>query len=350
MTGVDVPKQVLLLHNHDNTWTEADLIEVAEENRRLMAGLRAHGYHVEDVKVYDSVARSIQAGGYLPEDWLIFNWCEGYADRPWDYDGVVEELEQLRFVYTGAGPWALRISRDKGLVRRLLAEVGVTLPIGAVAQHPSDLQWHLFPAIVKPLNQHGSYGINRESIVEDERQLRDRVEYVGDTFQSPALIEEYIDGPEFHVTVWGNTLPEVLPAVQIEYDQPVDRHDQIYTYEAKFNEDSAAMKQLRFLCPAMMENDTRAAIQSNSLRAYQALKCRDYGRIDVRVRDGQAYVIDVNANADINSESIILMAVEAAGLNYNGMLAQIVRFAAERWAAAPRSVLAAPPQVFALRS
>lgn len=350
MAGVNVPKQVLLLHNHDNTWTDADLIEVAEENRRLMVGLRAHGYQVEDVKVYDSVARSIRVGGYLPEDWLIFNWCEGYADRPWDYDGVAEELEQLRFVYTGAGPWALRISRDKWLVRRLLAEAGVTLPIGEVARTTSDLHWDLFPAIVKPMNQHGSYGISRESIVEDERQLRQQVEYVRDTFQAPALIEEYIEGPEYHVTVWGNTPPEVLPAVQLGYINVNDRRDQIYTYDAKFDEQSAAMKQLRFLCPAMMETSTRAAIKSNSLRAYHALKCRDYARVDLRVRDGQAVVIDVNANADINSESIVLMAVEAAGLNYNGMVAQIVRFAAERWVAAPRSVLAARPQVFALRS
>ncbi len=111
------PTQILMLHNHDNTWTEADLIEVAEETRRLIAGLQAQGYQVEDVKVYDSVTRAIRAKGYTPEGWLIFNWCEGYADRPWDYDGVAEELEQLQFVYTGSGPWALRVSRDKWLVR-----------------------------------------------------------------------------------------------------------------------------------------------------------------------------------------------------------------------------------------
>jgi D-alanine-D-alanine ligase len=173
---------------------------------------------------------------------------------------------------------------------------------------------------------------------------------VADTFQSPALIEEYIDGPEFHVTVWGNTPPEVLPAVQIEYSEAGDVRDQIYTYAAKFDEQSAAMKRLRFLCPAMLENQTRAAIRSNSLRAYQVLQCRDYARIDLRVRDGQAYVIDVNANADINSESIVLMAVEAAGMNYNKMVTEIVRFAAERWAAAPRSILATPPELLALRS
>src|SRR5512135_2097726 len=87
------PPRVLLLHNHDNTWAPADLIEVEEENQRVMKALRARGYEVADLKVYDSVTRVIETAGFKPREWLVFNWCEGYADRPWDYAGVTEELE-----------------------------------------------------------------------------------------------------------------------------------------------------------------------------------------------------------------------------------------------------------------
>lgn len=320
-----------MLHNHDNTWTEADLIEVAEENQKLMAGLRANGYTVEDLKVTNSVAEVVRARNVDPREWLIFNWCEGYADRPWDYDGVTEELEQLQFVYTGSGPWGLRVSRDKWLVRRLLAEAGTPLPLGGLMRTGTDVNWNLYPAIVKPVNQHASYGISREAIVENEHELKRRVEYVHETFQSAALIEEFIDGPEFHVLVWGNTPPTVLPAVQLEYGHAADWHDRLYTYEAKFDEYSAAMKKIRFLCPAMMEPRTRLSIESATLQAYRTLGCRDYARIDVRVREGQAYVIDVNANPDISSFSVAVMAAEAAGYHYDQMVTQIVRFAAERW-------------------
>ncbi len=337
-----VPTQILMLHNHDNTWTEADLIEVAEENQKLMAGLRANGYHVKDLKVTNSVAEVVRSRGVDPREWLIFNWCEGYADRPWDYDGVTEELEQLQFVYTGSGPWALRVSRDKWLVRRLLAEAGAPLPLGGLMRTATDVDWNVYPAIVKPVNQHASYGISREAIVENERELRQRVEYVRETFQSAAVIEEFIDGPEFHVLVWGNTPPTILPAVQLEYGHAADWHDRLYTYEAKFDEHSAAMQQIRFLCPAMMEPRTRRSIEAATLQAYRTLCCRDYARVDVRVRDGQAYVIDVNPNPDISSFSMSVMAAEAAGFNYNQMVTQIVRFAAERWSVRRPMLVPAP--------
>lgn len=339
-----IPTRVLMLHNHDNTWTAADLIEVAEENQKLMDGLRANGYHVEDVKVFESVATAVRARGYDPDEWLVFNWCEGYVDRPWEYDGVAEELEQLQFEYTGSGPWTLRVSRDKWLVRRMLAEAGVPLAFGALARTATDIKWNVFPAIVKPVNQHASYGISREAIVEDERQLRQRVEYVRDTFQSAALIEEFIDGPEYHVAVWGNTPPTVLPAVQLAYNHLADWRDRIYTYEAKFDEHSAAMAQIRFLCPAMLEPRTRRSIKFAALQASRTLRCRDYARLDLRVRNGQAYVVDVNANPDISSFSVTAMAAQAAGMDYTEMVTQIVRFAGERWARTRRPIRLPTPQ------
>jgi len=325
------PQRVLLLHNHDNTWTPADLIEVEEENQRVMAALRARGYEVADVKVYDSVTKAVQAAGFKARDWLVFNWCEGYADRPWDYAGVTEELEDLQFAYTGCGPWTLRVSQDKHLTRKLAAECGVPLPLGMVARRPTGLRWENYPAIVKPINQHGSYGIDEAAIVDNDRELRQRVEYVQETFDSPALIEEFIDGDEYQVTVWGNGLAEVLPAVQLAFGGQQIPREQIFTSALKFDEDALIRHRLRFLCPAMMTDIARRRIRVACLQAYRALHCRDYARLDIRLRGDQPYVIDVNPNPDINSESIVTMAAQAAGLDYEAMIAQIVDFAAERW-------------------
>jgi D-alanine-D-alanine ligase len=331
MSFATVPAKVLLLHNHDNSWTADDLLEVAEETRLLMAGLRANGYHVEEAKVYDSVADALHGRGYDPNEWLIFNWCEGYADRPWDYDMVVEELEKLKFIYTGSGVWSLRISRDKWQVRRLLAEAGVPIPFGAVARNLTTIPWACYPAIVKPINQHASYGIDRDAVVYDERHLRQRVEFVLDTFHAPALIEEFVDGREFQVTVWGNTPPAVLPAGELDFSAFVDPRDRIYTYQAKFDYAAPDTQHVRFLCPAMLEVGARQQLELACLQAYRALRCRDYARIDLRLRDGQPCVIDINANPDINSGSVLVMAAQAAGMLYDDMVTQIVRFAAERW-------------------
>ena len=137
----------------------------------------------------------------------MFNWCEGYADRPWDYAGVVDELEHLKYAYTGSTPWTLRMTQDKrtdavAAAQRRCADPAWERRPGAA----HGLPWSTYPAIVKPVNQHGSYGIDEHAVVENDRQLQQRVEYVLDTFKCPALIEEFIAGRELQVTVLGNAV------------------------------------------------------------------------------------------------------------------------------------------------
>ena len=93
--------QVILLYNHDNAWTPEDARFAAEDRRKAMSALTNFGYHVLDVKVYDSVTEALRPFRFDPREWLVFNWCEGYADRPWDYAEVTTELDQLGFTYTG---------------------------------------------------------------------------------------------------------------------------------------------------------------------------------------------------------------------------------------------------------
>jgi D-alanine-D-alanine ligase len=133
------------------------------------------------------------------------------------------------------------------------------------------------------------------------------------------------------VTVWGNTPPVVLPTGELDFSAFADLRDRIYTYQAKFDYASPGIQHIRFLCPAMMEARVRQQLELACLQAYRALRCRDYARIDLRLRDGQPCVIDINANPDLNSGSVVVMAAQAAGMLYDDMVTQIVRFAAERW-------------------
>jgi hypothetical protein len=94
--------QVILLYNHDNAWTPEDARFAATDRCTAMSALTNFGYEVRDVKVYDSVTEALRPFHFDPREWLVFNWCEGYADRPWDYAEVTTELDQLGFTYTGA--------------------------------------------------------------------------------------------------------------------------------------------------------------------------------------------------------------------------------------------------------
>ena len=327
---VDDRLRVVVLHNHDNSWDADDIQEAIDELRGMTTALANHGCEVRTAKVYHSVREVLDTSDCDPRQWLVFNWCEGYADRPWDYAGVTDELEQMQYVYTGASSWTLRMTEDKQVSRDLLLQAGVPMPVGRVAHSLNDLTWDIYPAIVKPINQHGSYGIDRDAVVRDEHELRRRIEYVRDTFHSAALVEEFIEGREFHVTVWGNDQTVVLPAVEIVYDSIADPRDQVMTFDLKFDMTAVLEQRLRFICPTMLTPTARQRLKTACAQAYRALRNRDYARLDVRMRGEDAYVIDVNPNPDINSESMMTMAVQAEGLSHAEMIMQIVDFAAER--------------------
>jgi D-alanine-D-alanine ligase len=327
---MSMKSKIILLHNHDNTWTPEDLIEVAEDNRIVLDALRAAGYEVTDAKVYDSVERALIEKNCDPREWTVFNWCEGYADRPWDYAGVVDELEQLGYVFTGATPWTLRATQDKRTTRTLLRDAGVPIPLGLEADRADALPWSTYPAIVKPINQHGSYGIDAQAVVDNDLHLRQRVAYVLETFKCPALIEEFIAGRELQVTVWGNASAVPLPAVELVFWDQDEAGKQIYTYDMKYSHDVWSSHGLQFICPPMLTVPAWQNVQTACVQAYRAVQGRDYARLDVRLRDDDAYVVDVNPNPDINCESAVTMSAEKSGLTYAEFVVRIAELAVER--------------------
>jgi D-alanine-D-alanine ligase len=325
--------KVVVLHNHDNNWTPEARLEAERDRRTALEALLKFGYETTDVQVYDSVTEALRPRRLDPHEWIVFNWCEGYADRPWDYDGVTEELDRLGFIYTGAATWSHRVSADKGQVQAVLRAGGVSLPRGRVLRPAANPDWSIFPAIVKPLNQHGSCGIDHQAVVRDRQQLRERLEHVMEKYHAPAVVEEFIAGREFQVSVWGDRRTEVLPEVELAFGSEPGWEERIYTYEMKFDRDGPLHHNAGFVCPSMLTPQLRAKLGRVCRAAYRAMRCRDYARIDLRVRGDRVYVVDVNPNPDINSESLLVIAASVVGLSYDEVIARITEFAVERWRA-----------------
>ncbi len=325
--------KVVVLHNYDNDWTPDMQLDAERDHAAALAALRQFGYETTDVQVFDSVTDVLRPRHLDPREWVVFNWCEGYADRPWAYDEVTEELDRLGYIYTGADTWSHRISADKGRVQALLRDSGVSIPQGSVLSPADELDWSIFPAIVKPLNQHGSYGIDQGSVVHDRAQLRERLAQVQEMYHVPAVVEEFIAGREFQVSVWGNKRVEVLPEVELAFGTKAGWEQRIYTREMKFDHEGPLYHDAGFVCPSMLTPGQRARIGRVCRAAYRAMRCRDYARIDLRVRNDRAYVVDVNPNPDINSESLLVIAAGVVGLSYEEVIARITEFAVERWRA-----------------
>ncbi|MFN8598639.1 MAG: hypothetical protein U0559_20940 [Anaerolineae bacterium] len=326
------PARILILSNDDNTWTPRDYEEVDLEIARMQNGLIDNGFQTEVFTVRYSVINELGRSPYFPADeWLVFNWCEQYYDRPWTDAEITGELEQLGYTFTGAGSAQMRFSMDKGLVREALLAAGVPMPIGQLYADDHVEDWAIFPAIVKPTNQHSSYGISRSSLVESSDELRRQVQWVLDEFGGAALVEEFVDGREIHAPLIGNRDMFALPLMEVDYSLFAEMRDRIYTNEAKFDKSNTPYYLTKFLCPAPLAARTYHTLIDIAAKAYRAGGCRDYGRVDLRIRDGQPVVLDVNPNADLSFESDHAIASKMLGWTYGELAARIVECALERW-------------------
>jgi D-alanine-D-alanine ligase len=198
--------------------------------------------------------------------------------------------------------------------------------------------WERFPAIVKPAFEHCSYGITREAVVQTPIEHAQRVRYILEHFQQPALVEDFIDGREFHVGVIANDPLQVLQPGEIIYSSFVDIHDRLCTYESNFDKTSLAY---RVTAPRMscdLSKIELRALNDVVARAYRAMACRDFARMDIRLRDGIFYILDVNPNAAIGPETSLVLGAGKMGYSYGQFGSLLVNLAVQRHPVLRRSI------------
>jgi D-alanine-D-alanine ligase len=164
----------------------------------------------------------------------------------------------------------------------------------------------------------------------NQPDLKNRISFILNKYSQPALVEDFIDGREFHVAVWGNEKITVLPAAEMDFSCFGKMQDRLCTYEAKFIPGSQHYEEIKTLLPAPLTNSEKKEMEKVCSDAYRATGCRDYARMDIRLRDNVFYVLDVNPNADISSDASMACAAEADGISYAQMGSLIVRMAARR--------------------
>lgn len=320
---------VLLIYDVDPAWTSEERELADRETRRLSHAMRRRGHSVRMLPVTDPDFTGALAT-YDPGRFVVFNWCDGVPGVARSEAMVAEALENLRFTYTGATPEALELSCDKARVKRILESHDLPTPRWQLFTSANDRGWDCFPAIVKPAREHCSYGVDAGAVVSSPAELRSRVGYVLKTFRQPALVEDFIDGREFHVPLWGNEEVEMLPPVEMDFSCCDNIGERLCSYDAKFDPSSDAYKKIKSYVPARISPAEMAELESVCKGAYRVLGCRDYGRIDIRLRDGIFYVLDVNPNADVTVDASIAVAAAKAGYCYGAMGSRVLEFATQR--------------------
>jgi D-alanine-D-alanine ligase len=227
-------------------------------------------------------------------------------------DGTVQgALELLGIPYTGSGVLASALAMDKWRTKLIWQALGIKTPrselLTADTNFSNTIKELGLPLIVKPSREGSTIGLTK---VTDLSQM---AKAYADAAQhdDAVLAEQFIAGQELTAAVLGG---QTLPLVRIEAASG------LYDYHAKY-----LANDTQYHCPAGLSAEAESAIQAESLRAYEAVDCRGWGRVDVILDErGEAWFLEVNTSPGMTDHSLVPMAARTAGIEYDELVLRIL--------------------------
>jgi KamA family protein/D-alanine--D-alanine ligase len=258
---------------------------------------------------------------------MVFNMSYG-IQGDCRYSHVPAMLEMAGIPYTGSSPLGHALGLDKVVTKILMRDAGVPTPnyrvMSGPGQQVDDLR---FPLIVKPRHESTSYGLH---FVRDHDELEKAVLDVVTQYQQDALVEEYIDGREACVGLLGNDPVELLPVVELDFE---DRQLQTLTWADKYHKTT---DEPRKICPAAMSREMIERLYELSLATFRACRCKDYARVDIRVDAfGNPFVLEINTMASLGAGGSFVLAAEKAGYSFQSLSRRILDIAHQRYFGRP---------------
>jgi D-alanine-D-alanine ligase len=319
----------LLPEDHPDYVSEIDILDNVGAVENV---LREGGYEVSRLGVLND-ARALIRGleEHAPD--AVVNLFEGTPDNNANELYAAGILEWLGISYTGCPFQTLTLARSKHQAKRLFHAEGLpTAPYMVVESGEIEACTLRYPCIVKPTQQDASVGVDQGSVVTDFEQLQARVRYLYEQFAQPVLIEEFIPGRE--ITVALVEMPEllVLPGTEVLFLCEQEDYWPILTYDAKWDVHSREFNETDYHFDAELTPQLQERMQDIARRAYQLLGCRDYARVDFRLResDEQLFVLEVNPNPEFAPDRGLANNLWAADITHEAFTLQLVANALAR--------------------
>jgi D-alanine-D-alanine ligase len=277
---------------------------------------------------------------------ICFNIAEGMGGDAREAQ-VPALLEMLHVPYTASRVLANALALDKTMTKRIWRDVG--LPTAAFQEFSTGdepLSPHLqFPLFVKPAREGTGMGMDGDSIVNNEEQLRKRVRWVVQTYRQPALVEDYLPGREFTIGVLGRAdaalysrRPELygpdgfhrFPVLEVEASRSITPG--VYGNLAKtLHYGDAGIPD--FICPADVTPELTQKLQDLAIRGHQALDALDVSRLDIRLDvAGEPRLIEINSLPGLSPGfSDLCVIAQAEGITYQELILEILYLGASRF-------------------
>src|SRR5512135_738596 len=262
---------------------------------------------------------------------ILINLVEGYYGRPQWEANVAGIFELLGLRFTGNAAKTLALCQDTFKAKAVLKAAGLPTPPAQLMHEGGEPLELRFPLIVKPNAEDASLGIYPDSVVRDEESLRRQVRRCLDNYKQPVLVEAFIDGREFNVSVMENGAIVPLPVSEIDFSAMPKDMPKILGYEAKWFEDNPLYQKTPPVCPAPIDEELRGRLQGLAAAAFRTMGCRDYARVDFRMDGkGRPFILEVNPNPDISTNAGYARALKAAGIEYAAFWGAMVGNALKR--------------------
>lgn len=282
---------------------------------RVAIALRHKNYEVKEIDVDEQLIEELQA--FAPD--IAYIALHGKYGE----DGSIQEvLDILKIPYTGAGVYANILGMDKVLTKHLLTQNDIPTPgfhalssgafkdMGASKTLPSIIKELSLPMVVKPSAQGSALGLK---IVHSAGDLSSAL-LAALSYDDKVLLEEHIKGTEIAAAIIGNENPQVFPLVEII------PHKDWFDFESRY-----VMGMSDYYAPARIDKVAEKLIKEIGLKMYSLFKCRGLARVDIILRDGVPYVLELNTSPGMTETSLFPMAAKAGGIEFEDLVEKIVQ-------------------------
>ncbi|MGB9843994.1 MAG: D-alanine--D-alanine ligase family protein [Caldisericia bacterium] len=242
-------------------------------------------------------------------------------------------LDLLNIPFTGSTAFVHTLCLDKFITKLILSFYGISTPkFFLVKEGESDSFEKNFklsyPVIIKPVREGGALGLTKDSVVYDLEGVKREVKKIHKEFSEPSLIEEFIEGIEVTCGIIGNNDEiMVLPFLEIDFYSLPDDIEKFYSYRVK-NE----IENIKYYCPARLEKSIEEKLKEGVIKAYKVIGLRDFGRMDIRIKNNNFYILEVNSlPLLVPNYSDILKMAEKVGFTYDDFILKILEIAIKRY-------------------
>jgi D-alanine-D-alanine ligase len=344
-------------------WKVAVLANIKDETKPKPDGVPPDAFaDFDHIETIDSIRAALETDGHqtlfiqadanLPyalrdeKPDICFNIAEGLSGEAREAQ-IPALLEMLQIPYTGSRVLANGISLDKTLTKRIWRDR--RLPVAPFQEFNTgdeplrtDLE---FPLFVKPAREGTGMGVDMNAIVKNEKELRERAEYIINTYQQPALVETFLPGREFTVGILGRSDAKLysrhpewyekdgfhrFPILELDMTRSVT--PMVYSQEAK-SKDVGEEGAPGYFCPAEIEPELEKKLKYFALRAHLLLNALDVSRTDIRLDEqGNPRVMEINTLPGLTPDySDLCLQSKAEGIRYEDLILEILYLGASRW-------------------